>query len=105
MFTKAFWIAAFERGVRTGAQAVLLSITGGILVGTGEGASSEAVNAFLLDWVTLGGVFLGGFILAVLTALTVTAVSANNSPSITNAEVLAVPPDGDGDRRGTGTDY
>ena len=84
MFTKAFWIAASERATKSGAQFVLLTIGGGIAAGA---AGDETVNALLLDYPTLGGVFLGGALISYLTSL-ISAPIGGNGPSLTNTETL-----------------
>jgi hypothetical protein len=77
MFTVLFWRALFERGVKTGAQAVALAITGDVVF-----------NAFQADWLSLAGVFAGGFVLSALTTLGTAALTDGN-PSAGNAEVLS----------------
>lgn len=77
MFTILFWRALFERGVKTGAQAVALAITGDVVF-----------NAFQADWVNLAGVAAGGFVLSALTSLATAALTDGN-PSVGDAEVLA----------------
>lgn len=99
MWTSAFWKAAAERALKSGAQFVLLTIFAGVAAGTG-GDQSQIINAFLLDWQTLAGVFAGGIVVSVLTSL-VTAGATDGNPSLVNAEVLSPPapqthPDDDG---------
>jgi hypothetical protein len=76
MFTTAFWRAAAERAVKTGAQAVL----------TVYFVGDVALNAFEADWVNMAGIGLGGAALSVLTSLA-SAVGDGN-PSATNAETV-----------------
>jgi hypothetical protein len=76
MFTTAFWRAAAERALKTGAQAVL----------TVYFVGDVALNAFEADWVNMAGIGLGGVALSVLTSLA-SAVGDGN-PSATNAETV-----------------
>ena len=69
MFTIEFWKGAAERGIKTGAQFALLTLGVGVTAGTGEGETAQAINAFAVDFVTLGGAFLGGVLVSVLTSL------------------------------------
>lgn len=84
MFTLAFWKAATERAGKSGAQFVLLTIGGGIAAGIG---GDETINAFLLDYPTLGGVFLGGALVSYLTSI-VSAPIGGNGPSLTHTETI-----------------
>lgn len=58
MFSATFWKDAFERAVKTAAQAVV----GGLALG-------EGFNAFDVDWQLGGGFALAGFVLSVLTSV------------------------------------
>ena len=78
MFTLAFWKAATERAVKTGAQSVL----------TVYFVGDVALNAFQADWVNMAGVGLGGVALSYLTSLASAARDGN--PSATNAETVTV---------------
>lgn len=69
IFTKSFAKDTLERSLRTGAQAVLLTLFGGSIVTTLPVDNAEAINAFAWDWRVLAGSFVGGGILAVLFAL------------------------------------
>ncbi|WP_193510495.1 hypothetical protein [Cryobacterium sp. BB736] len=82
MFTFAFWKAATERAIKSGAQFVGLTIGGGIAAGV---SGNEVINAFLLDYPTLGGVFLGGALASYVTSL-ISAPISGGSPSITGSE-------------------
>lgn len=55
---KIFWIDSAERAIKTGAQAILLAI-----------GSSELFNLFTLDVSVIGGYFLGGAFLSIITSL------------------------------------
>jgi hypothetical protein len=79
MFTLAFWKAATERAVKTGAQAVLTVYVVG----------DVALNAFEADWGNMAGIGLGGAVVSYLTSLASGIKDGN--PSLTNAEVT---PDG-----------
>lgn len=74
IFTRAFWAAASERAVKTGAQAVLTTY----LVG------DVALNALDADWANMGGVALGGLVLSYLTSIA--SGVGNGSPSAGNLE-------------------
>lgn len=76
MWTLAFWKAATERAVKTGAQAVLTIYFVG----------DVALNAFEADWVNMAGVGLGGVVLSYLTSLA--SGYKDGNPSVTNAEVV-----------------
>jgi len=76
MFTLAFWKAATERAVKTGAQSVL----------TAYFVGDVALNAFQADWVNMGGIGLGGVVLSVLTSLA--SGFKDGNPSVTNAETV-----------------
>lgn len=89
MFSTAFWKATAERALKSGAQFVVLTIAAGAVAGTGNG-DAQIVNAFLLDWPVLGGVFLGGILISILTSL-ITAQVTDGNPSAVSAEVLSPP--------------
>ena len=76
MFTKAFWRAAAERAVKTGAQSVL----------TVYFVGDVALNAFQADWANMAGIGLGGVALSVLTSLA--SAAGDGNPSATNAETV-----------------
>ena len=82
MFTLGFWKAASERAVKTGAQFVLVILGIGLTGATGD----VTVNAFLIDWPTLLGVFVGGVFVSYLTSLVSLGVAG--SPSITRSEAV-----------------
>jgi hypothetical protein len=83
MFTLKFWKAATERAVKSGAQFVVLTIGGGAVAGA---TGNETINAFLLDYPTLGGVFLGGAILSYLTSL-ISAPLGGDGPSLAGESI------------------
>ena len=70
MFTWRFWREAIERGIKSGAQAVVLAI-----------GAAEGLNLFLLDFGLLVGAFGAGALLSVLTSVTTVRIGATNSPS------------------------
>lgn len=74
MFTLAFWKAATERAIKTGAQSVL----------TVYFVGDVALNAFQADWVNMAGIGLGGAALSVITSLA--SGYKDGNPSATNAE-------------------
>lgn len=57
LFTTSFWSYAFERAVKTGAQSLTAAI------------GTNAFSALDADWIELGSIGLGGFVLSVLTSL------------------------------------
>jgi len=77
MWTLAFWKAATERAVKTGAQAVLTVYVVG----------DVALNAFEADWGNMAGIGLGGVVVSYLTSLASGLKDGN--PSLTNAEAVA----------------
>lgn len=76
MFTKAFWLAALERSVKTGAQSVL----------TAYFVGDVALNALQADWANMAGIGAGGVVLSLLTSLA--SGHKDGNPSLTNAEVV-----------------
>lgn len=67
--TKSFWNGVLDRGIKSGAQFVLLVLGVGISAGGVDSETAQTINAFALDYVTLGGAFLGGVIMSLLTSL------------------------------------
>lgn len=86
VFTLAFWKAATERALKTAAQFVLASIGVGVAAGTQSGDAADVINAFALDYVTLGGAALGGVLVSYLTSV-VSAPFAGSGPSLANETV------------------
>lgn len=84
MFTLVFWKATLERALAGAASAVLTVLTVGGVAGSDGNAP---INAFLLDYRVLAGVFCGALLVQVLVALTAQSVS-KNGPGFGNAEVL-----------------
>ena len=76
MFSLAFWKAATERAIKTGAQSVL----------TVYFVGDVALNAFEADWVNMGGIGLGGAALSILTSLA--SGYKDGNPSAINAEAV-----------------
>ena len=68
IWTKAFWVAAAERAISTGAQCALVAWGGGTL-----------------PWWTVPAFFAGGAVLATLKGLAVN-VATGNGPGATGAE-------------------
>ena len=71
IWTKNFWLDTLERAIRTGAQVLLLAW-----------GADQFFNAFELDWVNGAGVFAGGMVLAVLTALAASPLGTGGTASI-----------------------
>ena len=79
MFTVAFVKALLERSLKTAAQ------TFAVLLGAGQADVTH------LPWSTDLGLAGGAALVSVLTSIASGAIT-NGSPSVTNAEVLAVTP-------------
>jgi hypothetical protein len=79
MFTLAFLWATLERMVRGGAAAVGAAL----VVGPGP------VNAFALNWVDVGGLFLGGALVSLILSLGGGTLGAGAGPSFLGRERLA----------------
>ncbi len=88
MFTLAFWKAATERALKSGAQFVLVTIGFGLVAGTQTSETADVLNAFTLNYVTLGGVFLGGAIVSYLTSIVSDAATGGTGPSLTRVEIV-----------------
>lgn len=80
--SKAYVLAVLERAVKSAAQAAILVFVAGQL-------ADGQVNALTVDWSTVGGFALGGFVLSVLTSLA-TSGFGNDGPSVIG-ETLAIP--------------
>ncbi|HEU4544073.1 MAG TPA: holin [Jiangellaceae bacterium] len=72
----AFWKAAAERAVKTGAQFVLV----------GWGVGDGIFNAWNIEPMQAAGLGLGGVIVSLLTSLA--SLGTGNGPSLTNSETL-----------------
>ena len=80
--TKLFWTDAAERAIKSGAQFVLFGFGAGVGAGTDTSFQGQIINAFLLDWRTLAGLFLGGIFLSIITSVATYGMSDRNSASI-----------------------
>lgn len=69
MFTLEFWRGVAERGIKSGAQFALLTLGVGLTAGTVDGETAQVINAFTVNFVTLGGAFAGGVLVSALTSL------------------------------------
>jgi hypothetical protein len=88
MFTLQFWRAVLDRAIKTGAEFVLAVLgVAGYSATQLHTESGELLNALTWNWLTLGGAFLSGALLAVLMNLA-TASATDGNPSLTDAEVL-----------------
>lgn len=74
MFTKAFWIASFERSVKTFAQTAA-ALWGG----------DAALNIVDIDFGQIAGLSASAAVLSVLTSLASVRLSAGDSPSLVPA--------------------
>ncbi len=70
MFAWRFWRETIERGVKSGAHAVILAL-----------GASEVLNLFTMDFGLLLGAAGAGALLSVLTSLSTVSVGAPGSPS------------------------
>lgn len=69
MFTRQFWPKAFERAVKSAAQAALLVL------------GADQINAMQANWGDVGGFALGGAVLSLLTSLVTSGVGPDDDPS------------------------
>lgn len=72
MFTIAFWKAAFERAIKTGAQANILA----------WGLGDKIAGRLDIDWADVPVVFAGGMFISAMFSLASIPLSAGNSPSL-----------------------
>lgn len=79
MFTVPFWKAAAERAIKTFAQTLV------VLLG------ASAVDILAVDWPQALSLAAGAAVVSVLTSIASDAVTAQDGPSLTDAEVLASP--------------
>lgn len=77
MFTVPFWKAAAERAVKTFAQTLV------VLLG------ASAVDILAVDWPQALSLAAGAAVVSVLTSIASDAATAQDGPSLTDAEVLA----------------
>jgi hypothetical protein len=75
LMSRRFWADAFERAVKTAAQAALLVF----------GQDALGFDAFSADWVSTAGFAVGGAVLSVLTSI----VSAGR-PGVSPASAMRV---------------
>ena len=75
IFDPNFWIAAFERAIKSLAQGFLVA-------GLGDGA-----GLLTLDWVNVVSIAVGMFIASLLTSIASGGLG-NTGPSLSNAEIL-----------------
>lgn len=80
IFTGAFWMDAADRVVSTAAQSVLAVVA----------VDQVTPNAFDLDYKTLGGVALGGALLALVKLLGKQALTAQ-TPEVVEVPVVVAP--------------
>lgn len=69
MFTRAFWLSAAERSIKTGAGALAVILGG------------EAVNLLVVDWRAAAGVTVGQMLFSLATSLAGTAIGDKGTPS------------------------
>lgn len=70
MFTKAFWLEATERAIKTLAQ-FFVTLTAG-----------TAFDVFSADWQTIIGLSLGGMVLSYATSILSVKVGKTGTPSL-----------------------
>lgn len=81
MFTKKFAKRTVERAIKTGAQFIAFHLTAAFTVVTAD--NMPAVNAWLTDWKTVSGSFLGGAFFSVVTSLASSKISGEpDDPSV-----------------------
>lgn len=72
IFTRAFWTAALERGIKTAAQAAILVI------------GADQFNVVTVDWPEVAGFAGGGLVLSLLTSIVSANVGGAPGPSLAN---------------------
>lgn len=87
VFTKQFWLDTAERAIKTGGQFAIVFLGIG-LVGDATD-TTEIVNVFTIDFLNLGGVFLGGGLVSVLTSLASLAVKGDANIAAPKSGTLA----------------
>lgn len=80
IFTLAFWKGALDRALRSGAQFVLLVLGVGVAAGGVDNETAQTINAFALDYKALGGAFLGGALMSVVTSVAFPGNVPNDAP-------------------------
>ena len=74
MWTKAFWMDATERAIKTFAQVILaLGVAG-------------ALDAFAVDWMTVLGIGLGGVLLSYASSITTAEIRKSGTASLVKPE-------------------
>lgn len=76
ILTRAFWTAAFERAIKTAAQAALLVL------------GADQVNVIAVDWQAVAGFAAGGLVLSLLTSLASANFGSAPGPSLANEYTL-----------------
>lgn len=76
LWTKAFWIAAAERAIKTAAQTALVVL------------GADRVDILTTDWTGVASVSAGGAVLSILSSIASDAATGNG-PSAVGAEVIA----------------
>ena len=79
IWTKSYWLTVLERVLRGAAIGALLVLGDSVLTGS--------LNAFDIDWATLGGYALGGALLALIFSIAGNAVSKNGPAFISHEQV------------------
>ena len=64
IYRRQFWAVAFDRAIRTAAQAALLTI------------GADRLDAFAADWRTIASMAVGGAVLSLLTSIAITPPEA-----------------------------
>lgn len=72
IFSRAFWTAAAERALKTGAQSALLVF------------GADQINVLSVSWVEVGGFAAGGVVLSLLTSVASNRLGDGAGPSLAN---------------------
>jgi hypothetical protein len=80
IFTRAFWLAAIERAIKSAAQGILVA-----------GVGAAGFDALHADYVTLGGAGLGMALASLLTSIASDYRNDGTGPSLANERALALP--------------
>jgi hypothetical protein len=74
--TKAFWVASFERALKTTAQTAVAMLAG------------ASLNILTVDWLAVISVAAGSGVLSILTSIASARLGHENGPSLANEIVV-----------------